>query len=47
VPAHWKPQVKFPARRLPAGSYVYAVSLAAAMNPARTSAFVSTPFRVK
>jgi hypothetical protein len=47
VPAHWKPQVKFAARRLPPGSYVYAVSLAAAMNPARVSAFVSTPFRVK
>ncbi len=47
VTAHWRPQVKFPAKRLAPGSYVYAVSLAAAMNPARSSVFVSSPFRVK
>ena len=47
VTAHWKPQVKFPAKRLAPGSYVYAVSLGAAMNPARSSVFVSSPFRVK
>jgi hypothetical protein len=47
VSAHWNPQVRFPSRQLKPGLYAYAVSLAAAMNPDRTSAFVSKPFRVE
>jgi hypothetical protein len=45
VKAYYKPLVQF-RQRLRSGSYVYAVRLAAAMNPARTSVFVSRPFRV-
>jgi hypothetical protein len=46
ITAHWKPRVSFPKRRLPAGRYVYAVEIAATMNPARTNVFSSSPFRV-
>ncbi len=38
--------VRFPARRLPAGSYVFAIRLRAAMNAQRTTVLVSKPFRV-
>ena len=44
--ARWRPLVRFPARRLAPGRYVYAVELRAAMNPARTRVFVSRPFSV-
>jgi hypothetical protein len=47
VRAHWSPRVVFPSRRLARGTYVYRVELAAAMNPARTSTFVSRPFVVR
>ena len=46
VRAGWRPLVRFPARRLRAGTYVYAVRLSAAMNPSRTAFFVSRPFKV-
>jgi hypothetical protein len=46
VSAHWTPLVKFPGKKLRRGSYVYAIELRAAMNPARKSFFVSPPFRV-
>jgi hypothetical protein len=46
VKAHWTPLVKFPGKKLKRGSYVYAIELRAAMNPARKSLFVSRPFRV-
>ena len=38
--------VRFPSKALKAGYFVYGVRLAAAMNPGRTSLFVSQPFRV-
>ena len=41
------PRVVFPSRRLGRGTYVYRVELAATMNPARTSVFVSRPFVVR
>ena len=47
VRAHWTPRVVFPSRRLARGTYVYRVELAATMNPARTSVFVSRPFVVR
>ena len=47
VRAHWTPRVVFPSRRLARGSYVYRVELAATMNPARTSVFISRPFVVR
>ncbi len=47
VRAHWTPRVVFPSRRLGRGTYVYRVELAATMNPARTSVFVSRPFVVR
>jgi hypothetical protein len=46
VNAYWTPLIKFPGRRLPRGRYVFAVRLAAEMNPARTATFFSRPFRV-
>jgi hypothetical protein len=46
VKAHWMLVVKFPGKRLRRGSYVYAIELRAAMNPARKSLIVSRPFRV-
>jgi hypothetical protein len=38
--------VRFARATLPPGTYVYAIRLQAAMNPQRTSFFVSRPFRV-
>jgi hypothetical protein len=38
--------VRFDSQRLRPGYFAYAVRLAAAMNPARTSTFTSKPFRV-
>ena len=46
VKAYWKPLIKFPARTLPRGRYVFGIRLAAQMNPSRTAMFVSAPFRV-
>jgi hypothetical protein len=46
VRAYWPRDVAFRARSLASGWYVYAVRLAAAMNPARTSLLVGPPFRV-
>lgn len=46
VQARWSPLVTFPARRLKAGYYVYAVRFGAEVNPQRTSAIVSGAFRV-
>ena len=43
----WKPVIRFPRGRIRAGSYVFAVRLSAAMNPRRTSVFLSRPFRVR
>jgi len=47
VRAGWRPRVRFPAQRLRAGRYVYAVRLTASMNPQRTSLRVSKPFVVR
>jgi hypothetical protein len=38
--------IRFERKTLPPGTYVYTVRMAAAMNPERTSVFVSRPFRV-
>jgi hypothetical protein len=46
VRAYWPTGVKFPARSLPPGWYVYAVRLAASMYPSRTSLLVGPAFRV-
>jgi hypothetical protein len=46
VRAYWPTDVKFPARALAPGWYVYAVRLAASMNPTRTSLLVGPAFRV-
>jgi hypothetical protein len=46
VNAYWTPLIKFPGRTLPRGRYVFAVRLAAEMNPKRTATFASKPFRV-
>jgi hypothetical protein len=46
VRAGWTPRVEFPRQALAPGRYVYAAELAATTNPARTSVFVSKPFRV-
>ena len=46
VNAHWTPLVKFPGKRLGRGMYVYAIELRSAMNPARRTFVVSSPFRV-
>jgi hypothetical protein len=47
VRAYWPTAVTFRARSLDPGWYVYAVRLAAAMNPGRTSLVVGSPFRVR
>jgi len=47
VRAYWRGDVTFRARSLDPGWYVYAVRLAAAMNPGRTSLLVGSPFRVR
>jgi len=46
VRASWRSRVAFGARSLAPGRYVYAVRLAASMNPSRTALLVGTPFRV-
>ena len=46
IRAHWKPRLRFPARRLRPGSYVFAVRIRASMNPHRTTLRVSRPFFV-
>ena len=38
--------VRFPARRLQPGSYVYGIKISAAMNAQRSNVFVSKPFKV-
>jgi hypothetical protein len=42
--AYWTPLIKFPGRPLPRGRYVFAVRLAAEMNPDRTATFVGKRF---
>jgi hypothetical protein len=44
--AYFKPLVKFPGKALPSGTYVYAIRMAAAVNPARSTTLVSAPFTV-
>jgi hypothetical protein len=46
INAYYTPVVRFPARRLKPGRYVYGIRLAAKLNPARVNVFVSSPFRV-
>jgi hypothetical protein len=46
VKAYWSPLVKFPAKKLAAGWYVYGIRLASVVSPDRTSVFTSKPFRV-
>ena len=46
VHAYYTRLVKFPTRRLRPGWYAYAIRVTAAMNPGRTSFFMSKPFRV-
>jgi hypothetical protein len=44
--AYWRTRVKIPWRTLPAGWYVQAIRLRAAMNPERTTLLVGRPFRI-
>jgi hypothetical protein len=44
--AHNGAFIRFPRKRLPHGTYVFAVRLSAEMNPARQSVLVSKPFAV-
>jgi hypothetical protein len=46
ISAYYSPIVRFPAKKLKPGRYVYGVRLAAGLNPARVKVFVSSPFRV-
>jgi len=46
IKSRFLPAIKFPSGRLAAGSYVYAIRMAAELNPNRASFFVSKPFRV-
>jgi hypothetical protein len=46
VTAGRNPEIKLASRPLAAGRYVYAIKLAAALNPARTTTFVSKPFQM-
>ena len=46
VKAYYVPRIQFPKRQLAPGWYVYAIHMRAAVNPERTSFFVSKPFRV-
>jgi hypothetical protein len=46
VKAPWGRQITFPQRRLKPGFYVYAIRLAAEMNPARATVVMSKPFRI-
>lgn len=47
IRAGWKPRLRFPARRLRPGRYIYAVRFRATMNQRRTSLRVSRPFAVR
>jgi hypothetical protein len=47
VRAGWSPRVRFPARQLQPGRYVYAVRLRAGMNARRSNVLVSRPFVVR
>jgi hypothetical protein len=47
VQARRYPEIKLASRRLAPGKYVFAIKLSAALNPERTTTFVSKPFRVK
>ena len=44
--AYFKPLVKFNGQTLPVGVYQYAITLAAATNPQRTTTLTSKPFKV-
>jgi len=46
IKAYWAPIVRFPAKALHRGNYVYGIRISAAMNPERTRAFVSRVFQV-
>jgi hypothetical protein len=46
IPAHQGTFVRFKRKRLKAGYYVFAIRLAAEMNPTRTTTLVSRPFAV-
>ena len=46
IPAYSRPSLAFASRGLGPGTYVCGVTLAAAADPARTTTFVSRPFRV-
>lgn len=45
--AYARPSISFDPSALPPGTYVCGITLAAAADPARTSTFVSRPFRVR
>lgn len=47
IRANWKPRLRFPARRLRPGRYVFAVRIRATMNPRRSTFRVSAPFVVR
>ena len=47
IRANWKPRLRFPARRLRPGRYVFAVRIRATMNPRRSTFRVSAPFLVR
>jgi hypothetical protein len=47
IKANWKPRLRFPARRLRPGRYVFAVRIRASMNPRRSTFRVSAPFAVR
>jgi hypothetical protein len=46
IKAYWAPIVRFAAKKLPRGNYVYGIRIRASMNLARTKTFVSRPFQV-
>ena len=46
IAAYWSPIVRFPARTLARGNYVFAIRINATMNPGRSRVFVSRPFQV-
>jgi hypothetical protein len=47
IRANWKPRLRFPARRLSPGRYVFAVRIRASMNARRTTFAMSKPFVVR
>jgi hypothetical protein len=47
IRANWKPRLRFPAKRLRPGSYVFAVRIRASMNLRRSTLRVSRPFVVR